>query len=211
MRRSATTVAALAVLVLPLAIAGCTQDDAADSNGSGTRSTTTAVTSTAPGTSAAETTVPAAPAGGPSTTVAPPRPSTSAGGAADPSVTVVLRRAVEEERHAEATYRNVIARLGDIRPFTQIAPSEAQHVAALERLASQYGVDVSDIRPTGEPSPATRGAACTLGVGAEQADIALYDELLPQVTAHPDVTTVLTALRAASADNHLPAFQRCAP
>ena len=36
------------------------------------------------------------------------------------------------------------------------------------------------------------------------------DELLPQVTAWPDVTQVLQNLRAASQDSHLPAFQKCA-
>ena len=123
---------------------------------------------------------------------------------------VVLRRAVEEERGAEATYRNVIAALGEILPFTNIADSEATHVAALEQLTTKYGVDVTDIAPAGTPSPATKPAACEVGVAAERADIALYDELLPQVTAYADVTQVLQNLRAASQDEHLPAFELCA-
>ena len=100
--------------------------------------------------------------------------------------------------------------LGEIRPFTNIADSEATHVAALEQLSTKYDVDVADIAPTGTPSPATKPAACEVGVAAELADIALYDELLPQVTAYPDVTQVLQNLRAASQDQHLPAFERCA-
>ena len=122
----------------------------------------------------------------------------------------VLQRAVQEERHAEATYRTVISTLGSIRPFTNIANSEAQHVAALEQLATAHQVDISGIAPTGEASPITKQAACRLGVDAEKADIALYDELLPEVSDHPDVTQVFQNLRAASQDNHLPAFERCA-
>jgi hypothetical protein len=52
--------------------------------------------------------------------------------------------------------------------------------------------------------------ACRQGVGIEQADVALYDELLPQVQNHADLTKVLTTLRAASQENHLPAFDQCA-
>ena len=104
----------------------------------------------------------------------------------------------------------MIAALGEIKPFTTIVEAEAQHVATLEKLAAEHGVDVTGIDPSGEPSPATKQAACALGVSAETADIALYDELLPQVTAWPDVEQALENLRAASEDNHLPAFERCA-
>jgi hypothetical protein len=144
----------------------------------------------------------------PSSTTPSSTPSSTA--TASDDLAAVLQRAVREERHAEATYRNVIAALGSIRPFTNIADSEATHVAALVGLADRYDVDVSAITSAGEPSPATRTAACQLGVTAEQADIALYDGLLPQVTAYPDVTQVLQNLRAASQDQHLPAFQQCA-
>ena len=146
-------------------------------------------------------------------TTAPGSTGTSQGQAATTApatLVTVLRRAVQEERHAEATYRNVIAALGQILPFTNIADSEAQHVAALVQVAGAHGVDVSDITSSGEPSPTTKRAACALGVSAERADVALYDELLPQVTAYPDVTRVLTNLRTASQDSHLPAFERCA-
>jgi hypothetical protein len=153
------------------------------------------------------------PSSAPTSTSTPtpaPTPSSTPTAAASDGLTVVLQRAVREERHAEATYRNVIAALGSIRPFTNIADSEATHVAALVGLADRYRVDVTAITSAGEPSPATRTAACRLGVTAEQADVALYDELLPQVTAYPDVTQVLQNLRAASQDQHLPAFQQCA-
>jgi hypothetical protein len=46
-------------------------------------------------------------------------------------------------------------------------------------------------------------------VAWEEATVALYDELLPQVAAYSDVVYVFTNLRSASRDNHLPAFERC--
>lgn len=139
------------------------------------------------------------------------RPTTSppaASGTGD--LSAILVRAVAEERKAKATYDNVLATLGPVAPFTQISQSEAAHVAALERVAQVHNVDVSAARAPGDPSPATLAQACRLGVAAENADVALYDELLPQVSGYPDVTTVLTSLRAASQNSHLPAFQRCA-
>ncbi len=121
----------------------------------------------------------------------------------------LLRRAVQEELDAEATYRAVIETVGAVRPFTNIAESEAQHVQALEDLAQRYGVATDDLVVEPQASPSTRLAACELGTAAEEADIALYDELLPQVQGYPDVVQVLTNLRRASLEQHLPAFERC--
>jgi hypothetical protein len=146
-------------------------------------------------------------------------PATSAPSAASTTSTVpagtadlaaILQRAVTEERHAEATYANVVDALGPVKPFTNIVDSERSHVAALVQVAEARGVDVSGATSSGEVSPSTKTAACRLGVDAEIADVALYDELLPQVSGYPDVVRVFTNLRAASQDSHLPAFQRCA-
>jgi len=52
-------------------------------------------------------------------------------------------------------------------------------------------------------------AACEAGVQAEIDNAALYDRLLNS-TQRPDILTVFQALRSASQDRHLPAFQRCA-
>jgi hypothetical protein len=45
---------------------------------------------------------------------------------------------------------------------------------------------------------------------AERDNMALYDKMLAAVKAYPDITPVVTSLRDASAQNHLPAFARCA-
>ncbi|MEX1316867.1 MAG: hypothetical protein AB1Z22_07025, partial [Synechococcaceae cyanobacterium] len=52
--------------------------------------------------------------------------------------------------------------------------------------------------------------ACRAGVQGEIENAALYDRLLQQSEAYPDVQRVLGNLRRASQQNHLRAFQRCA-
>lgn len=121
----------------------------------------------------------------------------------------VLRRAVQEERGAKATYDNVLARFGQVRPFAAIAQSESRHILALEKVAGAHGIDVSRVDASGQTSPATLPAACAMGAEAEQADVRLYDELLTQVQEYPDVVRTFTNLREASQNSHLPAFQRC--
>lgn len=131
--------------------------------------------------------------------------------AADAGLAAVLRRAAEEEQHAVVTYEEVLATLGQVQPFIAIAKSEKRHLNALRTVASAHDVDLSGATASATPSPPTLAAACAMGVAAEKADIALYDELLPQVQAYPDVVRVFTNLRAASKDSHLPAFTRCQP
>lgn len=127
------------------------------------------------------------------------------------ALATVLRRAAEEEQHAVATYEEVLATLGQVQPFLAIAKSEKRHLGALRTVAATHDVDLSGTTAAATPSPPTLAAACAMGVAAEKADVALYDELLPQVQAYPDVVRVFTNLRAASKDSHLPAFTRCQP
>jgi hypothetical protein len=191
-RWALVAVAGLAALVP----ASCGGDQDQTGGGSAT-TTTTAAGARGPGS-------------GPTASSASSSSSAPSSVVGDAALGQVLRNAVEEERRVRATYTNVLAALGQILPFTNVVESEGQHVAALEQVAANHGVDLSGIAPAGEPSPTSKRAACQLGVSLEQADIALYDGLLPQVTAYPDVTRVLQNLRAASQDSHLPAFQRCA-
>jgi hypothetical protein len=135
-------------------------------------------------------------------------PDTPTGTATD--LDEVLLRALTQEHQAKATYDNIVTALGDVAPFSAVAPAQAQHIAELEEVARPHAVDVAGITPTASPTPATLTEACRTGVATEQATVALYDELLPQVAAYPDVEYVFTNLRSASQDNHLPAFERCA-
>jgi hypothetical protein len=59
--------------------------------------------------------------------------------------------------------------------------------------------------------PASFQEVCAIGAAAEVENARLYDEdLIPAVADYAEIVTVFTALRDASVNNHLPAFQRCA-
>lgn len=120
-----------------------------------------------------------------------------------------LQQAVLEEYGALNTYQAVIAQFGAVQPFSTIARSEQQHVNALLRQATKYGV-TAPANPGLADSPEWESVAdaCQTGVDAEIADAALYDELF-QVTDNADLVRVYTNLQAASLNRHLPAFEAC--
>lgn len=127
-----------------------------------------------------------------------------------------LITALEDEYLAEATYAAVLDKFGNIRPFSNIINAERTHQNALKQLLTTYGVEIpqnpyfSGAKKLDE-LPATKTEACKVGVEAEIANLALYDDkLLPQVAEHPDIIQVFTNLKNASEFKHLPAFQRCA-
>jgi hypothetical protein len=122
----------------------------------------------------------------------------------------VLTEAINDEYKARATYRHVIDTFGEIRPFINIVEAEGRHIEALLPLFRKYGIDVpeddwySRITP-----PLTLIEACRTGVEAEIENAEMYSRLLDSTTDYPDVQHVLMQLQRASAENHLPAFQRC--
>jgi hypothetical protein len=120
-----------------------------------------------------------------------------------------LQSAILEEYGALNLYQSAIAQVGNVYPFSQIVHSEQQHIDALVRQATKYGVSV----PTNpglstQPTFTTLAQACQAGVDAEIADAALYDTLKP-VTTHTDLLQVYNNLQSASRNSHLPAFQTC--
>lgn len=121
-----------------------------------------------------------------------------------------LRKALDDERKAAATYQAVMAEHGEVLPFAHIVEAERRHQRRLTSLFAKYGLDVpADPWPERELEvPATLAAACEQAIAAERANVALYDELLAEVE-EDDVRLVFGQLQAASEDHHLPAFQRC--
>ena len=121
-----------------------------------------------------------------------------------------LLDALDDEYKAHATYGQVILDFGPVRPFTNIVEAEARHIAALVTLFERYSVPVPPNPWRGKtPRYPSVDAACVAAVQAEIDNAALYDRLLAS-TRRPDILAVLQALRSASQDRHLPAFQRCA-
>ena len=91
-----------------------------------------------------------------------------------------LNEALDDEYRACATYDQVIADFGDVRPFTNIRAAEARHVEALHSLFGYYRLPV----PGNPWSPGTVARyaslqeACEAGVVAEIANGEIYDRLL---------------------------------
>jgi hypothetical protein len=120
-----------------------------------------------------------------------------------------LNQAILEEYGALNLYQSVIAQFGNISPFSWIITAEGQHISALTRQATKYGVTVpANPGLSNAPTFSTLSEACQAGVAAEIADAALYDKLRP-VISHTDILQVFNNLQSASINNHLPAFQAC--
>ena len=60
------------------------------------------------------------------------------------------------------------------------------------------------------PHFASLAGACAAGAEAEVANADLYATILTVAADYPDIVQVATALQAASLNQHLPAFARCA-
>ena len=113
------------------------------------------------------------------------------------------------ERTALATYKAIISALGEDIPFTNVAAAEQLHAGSIEMVARARGVALPTGPFTAAATPSTKTAACQLGVTVERQNIAMYDTLIPEVQAYPDVAKVFTTLQSASRDSHLPAFEKC--
>jgi len=121
-----------------------------------------------------------------------------------------LTEAINDEYKARAIYRRVINNFGEIRPFINIVEAEGRHIEALLPLFNQYDIAVpEDDWDTRIQTPQSVLEACRAGVEAEIENAEMYDRLLDSTKDYPDVQQVLKQLQRASAENHLPAFQRC--
>lgn len=121
-----------------------------------------------------------------------------------------LSAALDDEHQARATYAQVIADFGDVRPFSNIVDAEDRHAHALISIFERYGIPVPpDTWPGRAPRYASLHAACEAGAEGEVANAALYDEVLAG-TDRADIIEVCRNLQEASQERHLPAFRRCA-
>lgn len=125
------------------------------------------------------------------------------------ALTTALTNALAQERYALATYKNIVAKFGSITPFKNIITSEEQHVSTITSLMTAHGVTVPASSTTGAVAPATRVAACQLGVTVETAIIATYQNGLTLAKDFPDAVRVFSNLLDVSQSSHLLAFLRC--
>jgi hypothetical protein len=116
--------------------------------------------------------------------------------------------AINDEYKAKATYQKVLEKFGDVRPFSNIIKAEEHHIEELLPLFEKYGMAVpEDSWYAKVPEFATIDEALRAGVEAEIENAKMYDEFFKFVEEQ-DIIDVFKALRDASQDKHLPAFQR---
>lgn len=131
--------------------------------------------------------------------------------AVDAGLLAILDADIQDEYRAEAIYGGVLLDFGpETRPFANIIVAERRHAAAVAGLFTARGLAVpaSQWSPANVPRSPTLREACAAGVANETANVALYDSQLG--TSLPDdVVRVIQSNRAASLENHLPAFERC--
>lgn len=116
----------------------------------------------------------------------------------------------EDESRAYAVYEMVMQQFGEVTPFVNIQRAELQHQAAWEFLFERYGIQLPSATMLDPIDFESLADACQLGVTAEIENAALYDTMLDEFNAYPDLYQVALALRNASEFNHLPAFENCA-
>jgi len=121
-----------------------------------------------------------------------------------------LGTVLQREQYALASYQNVVAQLGAVRPFTNVIQGEQQHVATVKAFFAEYGLSLPTAAVPGATAPVTRTQACALGVSIEHSLVSLYDEQLPKVASYADVHRAFENFRTVSLENHLPAFEQCA-
>jgi hypothetical protein len=121
-----------------------------------------------------------------------------------------LTAAIQDEYHAQAIYEGVVNDLGRVSPFVNIIRAEQRHAASLGNLFRKRGLPVpaSNWNAGNVPHFATRPAACAAAAQAEVGNAAVYDRYLG-LALPTDVRRVFENNRAASLNNHLPAFDRC--
>ncbi|MEV8267695.1 hypothetical protein [Microbacterium sp. NPDC076911] len=114
------------------------------------------------------------------------------------------------EYAASASYLDVIEEFGNVEPYVSIQAAEDRHSEALIKQLNRLGVAVPDNPYLGNiPAPDDLESAAMAWAEGEVANVAMYDDLLAQ-TDDTAIVRVLTNLRDASADSHLPAFEAAA-
>ncbi len=125
-------------------------------------------------------------------------------------LTNALVEALNDEYKARATYQYVINTFGPVRPFVNIVEAESKHIGALVDLFHKYKIPVpQDTWEQRINKPESIEAACKAAVAAEIENAEMYNRLLKETIDYPDIQRVMRNLQRASAENHLPAFQRC--
>lgn len=114
------------------------------------------------------------------------------------------------EYAAAASYQAVIDAFGPVEPYVTIKESEERHIEALIRQLERLGAEAPTNPYMGNiAAPADLETAARAWAEGEILNVDMYDELLLQ-TDNTNLVRVLTNLRRASLESHLPLFEAAA-
>lgn len=114
------------------------------------------------------------------------------------------------EYAAAASYQAVLDAFGPVEPYATILEAELRHIDALIRQLDRYGVAAPPNPYLGViAAPADLLTAATAWAAGEVSNVAMYDELL-QLSTDATLDRVLSNLRRASLESHLPLFEAAA-
>ena len=71
-----------------------------------------------------------------------------------------LNEALDDEYRSFATYDQVLADFGEVRPFSNIREAESRHIEALCVLFARYGLPVPENPWTGKVDRLRQSASC---------------------------------------------------
>lgn len=127
----------------------------------------------------------------------------------DDASRTALLKAIEREREGIRLYGAIIAKHGDIRPFTPILQAEKHHETELLNVAKRFALEVPASAPSKAPSvPETVKDSCEAAAKWERDTAALLNQLGGDVK-RPGIKNTLTRQASMATDRHLPAFEHC--
>ncbi len=114
------------------------------------------------------------------------------------------------EYAAAASYQAVIDAFGPVEPYATIKEGENRHIDALIRQLNRLGYEAPANPYLGEiEAPADLQTAAKAWAVGEIANVEMYDDLLA-IAGDSNIERVLTNLRRASLESHLPLFELAA-
>lgn len=133
---------------------------------------------------------------------------------ADSALTIesMINYAIQDEYLARAEYVAIMAKFGQLAPYSNIKKAEEQHIAWLKEMFGNLKLSVpSDEAAKYIHTPSTLKEAAQAGVQAEIDNIAMYTRFLAQPILndqrYASIVDLFVRLRNAS-QNHLAAFQK---
>jgi hypothetical protein len=128
----------------------------------------------------------------------------------DSEIVLAALMGPEGEYAAAASYLAVLDEYGSVEPYQSIYQSELRHIDALIRQLEKAGVVVPENPYLGKVTiPDNLVSIAEAEARVEVLNVEMYDLLISK-TENTNLIKVLTNLRTASLESHLPAFELAA-